>query len=60
MDTAAFHYDTKLKKKSDSQRTALMFYVTKSIYPYKLRKTDCLIRTNICTSTTLCTNIRVN
>ena len=53
-------YKTSNKKKSNSKRAAPMFYVTKSIFPYRLRKTDCLIRANICTSTTLCANIWVD
>ena len=37
-----------------------MFYVTKSIYPYRLRKTDCLVRANISTSATLCAEVWVD
>lgn len=49
------------KRKERFPREPLsMFYVTKSIYPYRLRKTDCLVRANISTSTTLCAEVWVD
>ncbi len=54
------HFKGGETKKSSPEELLPMFYVTKSIYPYRLRKTDCLIRANICTSTTLCAHVWVD
>ena len=48
------------KKRAIPKEPLSMFYVTKSIYPYRLRKTDCLVRANISTSATLCAEVWVD